>query len=129
MEDAAILSGFENLKDGSEYDSLYASALCRSKADWLVGINATRLFSVMYHRTLNVRVSPRWRCLYSARRNSAFQPGVLHRPAGFGDFRRRRATKDKSEAQKLAGKLQGTERGGKVCHGDGKDGESPALTT
>ena len=54
MEDAAIRRGFETLKDGSAYDNLYASALCRSKADWLVGINATRLFSVLYHRTLNV---------------------------------------------------------------------------
>ena len=54
MEDAAILQGFDNLRDGAEYDNLYASALCRSKADWLVGINATRLFSVLYHRTLNV---------------------------------------------------------------------------
>ena len=54
MEDAAIREGFENLRDGSEYDKLYAAALCRSKADWLVGINATRLFSVLYHRTLNV---------------------------------------------------------------------------
>ena len=54
MEDAAIRKGFEMLKDGSAYDNLYASALCRSNADWLVGINATRLFSVLYHRTLNV---------------------------------------------------------------------------
>ena len=54
MEDTAIRKGFETLKDGSAYDNLYASALCRSKADWLVGINATRLFSVLYHRTLNV---------------------------------------------------------------------------
>jgi DNA topoisomerase-3 len=54
MEDAAILDGFTNLRDGAEYDRLYESALCRSKADWLVGINATRLFSVLYHRTLNV---------------------------------------------------------------------------
>ena len=54
MEDNAILDGFNNLRDGVEYDRLYESALCRSKADWLVGINATRLFSVLYHRTLNV---------------------------------------------------------------------------
>lgn len=54
MEDAAIREGFAYLRDGSEYDNLYAAALCRSKADWLVGINATRLFSVLYHRTLNV---------------------------------------------------------------------------
>lgn len=54
MEDSAIRDGFNNLRPGSEYDNLYNAALCRSKADWLVGINATRLFSVLYHRTLNV---------------------------------------------------------------------------
>lgn len=54
MEDSAIREGFQNLRPGSEYDSLYHSALCRQKADWLVGINATRLFSVLYRRTLNV---------------------------------------------------------------------------
>ena len=54
MEDTAIREGFENLKPGTEYEALYQSALCRSKADWLIGINATRLFSVLYHRTLNV---------------------------------------------------------------------------
>ena len=54
MEDMAIREGFSNLRPGSEYEALYQSALCRQKADWLVGINATRLFSVLYHRTLNV---------------------------------------------------------------------------
>ena len=54
MEESAIAEGFENLKDGAEYERLYQSALCRSKADWIVGINATRLFSVLYHQTLNV---------------------------------------------------------------------------
>ena len=54
MEDEAIREGFDNLHPGSEYDALYEAALCRSRADWLVGINATRLFSVLYHRTLNV---------------------------------------------------------------------------
>lgn len=54
MEDEAIREGFDNLRPGSEYDALYEAALCRSRADWLVGINATRLFSVLYHRTLNV---------------------------------------------------------------------------
>ncbi|MFT8888075.1 MAG: DNA topoisomerase 3 [Ethanoligenens sp.] len=54
MEDEAIRQGFRALKPGSDYDGLHQSALCRSKADWLVGINATRLFSVLYHRTLNV---------------------------------------------------------------------------
>ena len=54
MEDAAIREGFANLRSGAEYDGLRDAALCRAKADWLVGINATRLFSVLYHRTLNI---------------------------------------------------------------------------
>ena len=54
MEDAAIREGFANLRPDSDYDALYQSALCRAKADWLVGINATRLFSVLYHKTLTV---------------------------------------------------------------------------
>lgn len=54
MEESAIRKGFENLKDGADYDSLYQSALFRAKADWIVGINATRLFSLLYNRTLNV---------------------------------------------------------------------------
>lgn len=54
MEDSAIREGFQNLRSGSEYDGLRDAALCRAKADWLVGINATRLFSVLYHRTLNI---------------------------------------------------------------------------
>ncbi|HGM1346899.1 TPA: DNA topoisomerase 3 [Clostridioides difficile] len=54
MEDEAIRRGFADLKDGREYDALFASALCRAKADWLIGINATRLFSVLHGKTLNV---------------------------------------------------------------------------
>ena len=54
MEDSAIREGFEHLRSGADYDGLHQAALCRAKADWLVGINATRLFSVLYHRTLNI---------------------------------------------------------------------------
>ena len=54
MEDKAIKAGFADLKDGRDYDALYASALCRAKADWIIGINATRLFSCLYDKTLNV---------------------------------------------------------------------------
>ena len=54
MEDAAIKEGFENLRSGTEYDALYEAALCRERADWIVGINATRLFSTLYGQTLNV---------------------------------------------------------------------------
>lgn len=54
MEDGAIREGFRELKDGHEYDLLYQSALCRIRADWLVGINATRLFTSLYKRPLHV---------------------------------------------------------------------------
>lgn len=54
MEDAAIRDGFEHLRPGSDYDKLYDVAVCRAGADWLIGINATRLFSVLYGVTLNV---------------------------------------------------------------------------
>lgn len=54
MEESAITKGFENLRNGADYELLYQSALCRAKADWIVGINATRLFSVLYGQTLNV---------------------------------------------------------------------------
>jgi DNA topoisomerase-3 len=90
MEDAAILDGFNNLRDGAEYDSLYESALCRSKADWLVGINATRLFSVLYHRTLNVGrvVSPTLALLVQREAEiGAFKPEPFYTVnLDFGDF-------------------------------------------
>ena len=59
MEDSAIRRGFDALADCADYDNLYAAALCRAKADWLVGINATRLFTLLYrkpdsNKTLNV---------------------------------------------------------------------------
>ena len=54
MEEKAIREGFQNLKDGSYYDDLYRSALCRAQADWLVGINGSRLFSVLYNKNLKV---------------------------------------------------------------------------
>lgn len=54
MEDAAIREGFDHLRPGSDYDKLYDAAVCRTGADWLIGINATRLFSVLYGVTLNV---------------------------------------------------------------------------
>ena len=54
MEDEAIREGFKNLEDGKAYDKLYEAALCRERADWLVGINATRFFTCSYGQTLNV---------------------------------------------------------------------------
>ena len=54
MEDKAIEEGFRYLRPSAEYDALYEAALCRERADWIVGINATRLFSCLYGQTLNV---------------------------------------------------------------------------
>ena len=54
MEDTAIREGFEKLKPGTQYDALYEAALCRERADWIVGMNATRLFSCLYGQTLAV---------------------------------------------------------------------------
>ncbi|MCL1855070.1 MAG: DNA topoisomerase, partial [Clostridia bacterium] len=54
MEETAIREGFQNLKPSAAYDALHMAALCRAQADWLVGINATRLFSTMYGKTLNI---------------------------------------------------------------------------
>ena len=54
MEESAITDGFRNLKNGAEYENLYRSALCRQQADWAVGLNCTRLFSVLYNAQLRV---------------------------------------------------------------------------
>ena len=54
MEDSAIREGFMNLKPSSDYDALYDAALCRERADWMIGINASRLYSCLYDSTLNV---------------------------------------------------------------------------
>jgi DNA topoisomerase-3 len=54
MEDSAVRAGFANLKPSTEYDALYQAALCRERADWMVGINCSRLFSCLYGRPLAV---------------------------------------------------------------------------
>ena len=54
MEDVAIKEGFKQLKDGKEYEALYQSAIARSKADWLVGMNMSRLYSLIYNQNYSV---------------------------------------------------------------------------
>jgi DNA topoisomerase-3 len=54
MTDTAIKNGFAKMKDGREYDKLYASARCRAEADWLVGMNATRAYTLAYGTLLSV---------------------------------------------------------------------------
>ena len=77
MEDDAIREGFQNLHPGGDYDGLHKSALCRMRADWLVGINATRFFSLTYNRTLTIGrvMSPTLSLLVQREREiSAFVP-------------------------------------------------------
>lgn len=104
MEDQAIEEGFRNLKPSSEYDSLYEAALCRERADWIVGINATRLFSCLYRQRLNVgRVMTPTLAMVVLRdaeimafKPEAFYTVQLHLP-GFDATSRK--WKDKSEAE------------------------------
>ena len=81
MEPDEIRKAFGNLRPGAEYDRLYAAALCRAKADWLVGMNATRLMSLVYHRTLNVGrvVSPTLALLVERKREiEEFKPETFY---------------------------------------------------
>ena len=103
MEDSAIRQGFKELKSGKEYDNLFAAARCREWADWLVGINATRLFSVLYHRTLNVGrvVSPTLALLVQREAEiGAFKPEPFYTAElDFGSFTASSGKfKEKSEA-------------------------------
>lgn len=107
MEDTAIEQGFRELKPGSEYDRLHAAAMCRDCADWLVGINATRLFSVLYHRTLNVGrvVSPTLAILVQREAEiSAFKPEPFYTiNLEFDSFTATSAKfKNKAEAEKCS---------------------------
>ena len=81
MEENAIREGFANLKPGEDYEGLYRAALCRARADWLVGINGTRLFSLLYGRTLHIgRVMSPTLALVAAREAeiAAFKPETFY---------------------------------------------------
>ena len=54
MEDSAIKEGFDNLKDGKDYDNLFESAQARAVADWLVGMNISRLYSCLYQQNYSI---------------------------------------------------------------------------
>ena len=132
MEDTAIREGFENLRDGSEYDHLYDAALCRSKADWLVGINATRLFSVLYHRTLNVGrvVSPTLALLVEREAEiKAFQPEPFYAvKLDAGDFTAvSEKMKNKPDAESLKSACTGTSAVIRSVEQREKSEKAPAL--
>ena len=105
MEDSAIQDGFAHLAPGEDYDALYQSALCRAKADWLVGINASRFFSLTYRTKLNVgRVMSPTLALLVQRQSaiSAFTPESYYTvDLGIGEFHaasERFSTKAEAEA-------------------------------
>ena len=112
MEPDEIRRAFRTMRPGAEYDSLYAAALCRAKADWLVGMNATRLMSLVYHRTLNVGrvVSPTLALLVERRREiEEFKPETFFTVAvncGGVSLSSERIA-EKSEADALAGACTG----------------------
>ncbi|MXP75346.1 DNA topoisomerase III [Lachnospiraceae bacterium WCA-9-b2] len=132
MEDSAIREGFENLRPGADYDGLHQAALCRAKADWLVGINATRLFSVLYRRTLNIgRVMSPTLALIVQREAEieAFQPEPFYTVAlelpGFTAVGAR--MKDKTTAKELQTACRGGSAVVKQAQRKEKSEKPPAL--
>ena len=111
MEDDAIFDGFRHLKVGQDYDGLHQSALCRAKADWLVGINATRYFSLLYGHTLNIGrvISPTLALLVQREAEiAAFQPEPFYTvqlDCGFSAVSER--MKDRKTADSISGACKG----------------------
>ena len=132
MEDEAIRDGFQNLRPGSDFDGLYKSALCRAKADWLVGINATRYFSLLYGTKLNVGrvMSPTLSLLVQRESEiSAFVPEDFFAVnLDFPDFTvSSKKFPDRTEAQQLAKKCQNQNAVvSDIRHSD-KEEKAPAL--
>ena len=132
MEDDAIRKGFDNLRPGSDFDGLYESALCRSEADWLVGINATRYFSLLYGTKLNVGrvMSPTLSLLVERESTiSAFVPEDYYTVnLGFGEFNAvSERFSDKAEAEKLAAACQDSKAIVKKIYQQEKKESAPAL--
>ena len=132
MEDEAIRDGFQNLRPGSDFDGLYKSALCRAKADWLVGINATRYFSLLYGTKLNVGrvMSPALAVLVERESTiSAFVPEDYYTVnLGFGEFNAvSERFPNKAEAEKLAAACQNSTAIVKKIHQQEKQESAPAL--
>lgn len=133
MEDSAIREGFKNLHPSREYDALYEAALCRERADWIVGINATRLFSCLYGTTLNTgRVMSPTLAMAVEREAAiaAFQPEAFYQVQlcfdGFSVSGER--MKNREEAENLAAscRREGSASIGKIVQTE-KTEKPPAL--
>ena len=131
MEDEAIRKGFADLKPGREYDGLHQAALCRARVDWLVGINATRLFSVLYHRTLNVgRVMTPTLALLVQREAEidAFKPEPFYTVnLSCGVDAVSGKSKDKSEMERIAAACKGQAATIKTVERKEKSEKAPTL--
>ena len=132
MEDTAIRRGFEELRPGADYNLLYSAADCRAKADWLVGINATRLFSVLYNRKLNVGrvVSPTLALLVQREAEiEAFQSEPFFTvEINLGAFTAVSGRfPDKAKAEQLARNCQGQEAAISTAEQREKSEKAPAL--
>ena len=131
MEPDEIRRAYENMRPGAEYDRLYAAALCRAKADWLVGMNATRLLSLVYHRTLNVGrvVSPTLAMLVERKREiEEFKPETFYTVAldCGGVLLSSERIADKAKADALASACTGEARITKVERRERRE-KPPAL--
>lgn len=135
MTDEAITAGFASLKDGSEYDNLYEAAKCRSEADWLVGINATRAFTLKYNSLLSIgRVQTPTLALIVSRQKEidAFKPEEYWEvEADFGEYKGTYIN-DKNEtrinkkeiAQEIVNKVKG--KTGSVTSIENEEKKNPA---
>ena len=131
MEDDAIRDGFSSLRPGSEYDGLYQAAKCRNEADWLVGINATRYFSLLYGPKLNIGrvVSPTLALLVQRKAEiAAFVPEnfyTVQLDCGFTATSER--MKERSEAEKIVALCDGKTAVVKSAERREKSEKAPAL--
>lgn len=132
MENEAIRRGFRELRPGSDYNGLHHAAQCRNKADWLVGINATRLFSVLYRKKLNIGrvMSPTLAMVVKREAEiDAFRPEPFYTVVlNMGRFSAASARMDeKKEAEKLMALCNSTEAAVKKIEKKDKIEKPPAL--
>ena len=131
MEDDAIHAGFKQLKSGRSYDGLHQSDLCRAKADWLVGINATRYFSLIYGRTLNIGrvMSPTLALLVQREADiSAFVPELFYTvQLDCGFIAATDRMKDRKDADSIANTCKGKTATVKSVERKEKTEKAPAL--
>ena len=137
MTDDAIKKGFETLKAGTEYDALYNSARCRSEADWLIGMNATRAFTLRYGLLLSIgRVqTPTLQMLVKRRKEiDEFKPVVYYTlQANFGDYKgmyidekKERKITEKETAKRIEAEVKGQDA--KVINVENEEkSEAPPL--